>query len=189
MFRSCHVQPLASRSEQSLVVLCHTCGMSRILETLTVLIFVAESGHRQSPVVFSIPALSSAWRLTEVAWALSVKEGALPLPEAETKFAYLWNCRAVLDQAARIILATDNDAPGQVPTRLARSVHPHPSRSPSQQFSSPHAHASPCFSFLPWTCPLEPPVDPRPRCLPCPPDCNATFRPQKLPYVALLMPD
>ena len=52
-----------------------------------------------------------------------MKEGALPLPEAETKFAYLWNCRAVLDQAARIILATDNDAPGQVPTRLA-----HPSR-------------------------------------------------------------
>lgn len=110
--------------------------MSRISLNLTICKFVAESGHRQSPVVFSIPALSSIYKLTEVAWAISVKEGALPLPEAETKFAYLWNCRAVLDQAARIILATDNDAPGQVPTRVARPVHPHPSQSSSQQF--PH---------------------------------------------------
>jgi twinkle protein len=52
-----------------------------------------------------------------------VKEGALPPPEEETKFAYLWNCRAVLDQAARIILATDNDAPGQaLAEELARRL-------------------------------------------------------------------
>ncbi len=45
----------------------------------------------------------------------AVKEGDLPPPEADTKFQYLWNCRAVLDQAVRIVLATDSDAPGQVP--------------------------------------------------------------------------
>ncbi len=44
----------------------------------------------------------------------AVKEGELPPPEADTKFQYLWNCRAVLDQAVRIVLATDSDAPGQV---------------------------------------------------------------------------
>ncbi|KAK9834060.1 hypothetical protein WJX81_006707 [Elliptochloris bilobata] len=53
----------------------------------------------------------------------SVREGALPPPEEETKFAYLWNCRAVLDQAARIILATDGDAPGQaLAEELARRL-------------------------------------------------------------------
>ena len=43
-----------------------------------------------------------------------VKEGTLPPPEEDTKYLYLWNCRAILDQAVRIVLATDSDAPGQV---------------------------------------------------------------------------
>jgi twinkle protein len=45
-----------------------------------------------------------------------VKQGELPPPEADTRFQYLWNCRAVLDQAVRIVLATDGDGPGQVGT-------------------------------------------------------------------------
>ena len=56
-------------------------------------------------------------------WPCSVREGALPPPEEETKFAYLWNCRAVLDQAVRIILATDSDPPGQaLAEELARRL-------------------------------------------------------------------
>ena len=43
-----------------------------------------------------------------------VKEGSLPPPEEDTKYLYIWNCRAVLDQAVRIVLATDSDPPGQV---------------------------------------------------------------------------
>ena len=57
-----------------------------------------------------------------------VKEGHLPPPEEDTKYLYLWNCRAILDQAVRIVLATDSDLPGQVthPPRLrsARLQHP-----------------------------------------------------------------
>ncbi|CAL8460519.1 g48 [Coccomyxa elongata] len=53
----------------------------------------------------------------------AVKEGELPPPEADTKFQYLWNCRAVLDQAVRIVLATDSDAPGQaLAEELARRL-------------------------------------------------------------------
>ncbi len=52
-----------------------------------------------------------------------VREGELPDPKADTKFAYLWNCRAVLDQARRIVLATDNDGPGQaLAEELARRL-------------------------------------------------------------------
>jgi hypothetical protein len=49
-----------------------------------------------------------------------VRPGEVPPPGEDTKFGYLWNCRAVLDQALRIVLATDGDAPGQVrrPARL-----------------------------------------------------------------------
>ncbi len=43
-----------------------------------------------------------------------VKEGHLPPPQEDTKYLYLWNCRAILDQAVRIVLATDSDLPGQV---------------------------------------------------------------------------
>lgn len=43
-----------------------------------------------------------------------VKEGDLPPPNEDTKYLYLWNCRAILDQAVRIVLATDSDPPGQV---------------------------------------------------------------------------
>lgn len=56
----------------------------------------------------------------------AVKEGELPPPEADTKFQYLWNCRAVLDQAVRIVLATDSDAPGQV-VPLSHPSLPRPS--------------------------------------------------------------
>lgn len=37
----------------------------------------------------------------------------LPPPEEDTKFSYLWNCRDYLDHVEKIILATDNDDPGQ----------------------------------------------------------------------------
>ena len=52
-----------------------------------------------------------------------VREGELPDPKADTKFAYLWNCRAVLDSARRILLATDSDGPGQaLAEELARRL-------------------------------------------------------------------
>ena len=52
-----------------------------------------------------------------------VKEGALPKPDADTKYSYLWECRAVLDQASRILVATDNDDPGHaLAEELARRL-------------------------------------------------------------------
>ena len=64
-----------------------------------------------------------------------VRAGDVPPPDADTKYAYLWNCRAVLDQAARVVLATDGDAPGQarplstlaaVPRRTVLWLRPRP---------------------------------------------------------------
>jgi hypothetical protein len=52
-----------------------------------------------------------------------VKDGALPDPEDDTKFSYLWACRAVLDMAAKIVIATDNDGPGNaLAEELARRL-------------------------------------------------------------------
>ena len=52
-----------------------------------------------------------------------VKETAVPAPDADTKYSYLWNCRAVLDQATRILMATDNDPPGHaLAEELARRL-------------------------------------------------------------------
>lgn len=58
-----------------------------------------------------------------------VKEGAVPAPDADTKYSYLWNCRAVLDQATRVLMATDNDPPGHaLAEELARRLGMHHSR-------------------------------------------------------------
>ena len=55
-----------------------------------------------------------------------VKEGAVPAPDADTKYSYLWNCRAVLDQATRVLMATDNDPPGHaLAEELARRLGQH----------------------------------------------------------------
>ncbi|KAL0032240.1 hypothetical protein WJX79_000205 [Trebouxia sp. C0005] len=52
-----------------------------------------------------------------------VKEAAVPAPDADTKYSYLWNCRAVLDQATRVLMATDNDPPGHaLAEELARRL-------------------------------------------------------------------
>lgn len=52
-----------------------------------------------------------------------VKEGALPDPEEDVKFSYLWASRGVLDMAVRIIIATDSDGPGQaLSEELARRL-------------------------------------------------------------------
>lgn len=52
-----------------------------------------------------------------------VKEGDLPPAEEDTKYSYLWNSRAWLDQAVRIVIATDNDAPGDaLAEELARRL-------------------------------------------------------------------
>ena len=52
-----------------------------------------------------------------------VKETAVPSPDADTKYSYLWNCRALLDQATRILMATDNDPPGHaLAEELARRL-------------------------------------------------------------------
>ena len=42
---------------------------------------------------------------------VKVKDGEVD-PEDDAKFAYIWNCREELAGATKIILATDNDAPG-----------------------------------------------------------------------------
>ena len=43
----------------------------------------------------------------------------------DVKYSYLWNCRHVLDGAQRIVLATDNDAPGRaLAADLARRLGP-----------------------------------------------------------------
>ncbi|KAK7246190.1 hypothetical protein RIF29_41050 [Crotalaria pallida] len=47
----------------------------------------------------------------------------LPPIEKDTAYQYLWNCKEHLDKAARIILATDNDPPGQALAKeLARRL-------------------------------------------------------------------
>ncbi|KAI3455893.1 hypothetical protein Pfo_012556 [Paulownia fortunei] len=52
---------------------------------------------------------------------VSLKE--LPSPEKDTSFQYLWNCKEYLDEASRIILATDGDIPGQaLAEELARRL-------------------------------------------------------------------
>jgi twinkle protein len=52
-----------------------------------------------------------------------VREGDLPPAAEDTKYSYLWNCRAWLDQAVRVVIATDNDAPGDaLAEELARRL-------------------------------------------------------------------
>ncbi|XP_027187265.1 primase homolog protein isoform X2 [Cicer arietinum] len=47
----------------------------------------------------------------------------LPPIEKDTAYRYLWNCKAYLDKVVRIILATDNDPPGQaLAEELARRL-------------------------------------------------------------------
>ncbi|XP_042415854.1 twinkle homolog protein, chloroplastic/mitochondrial-like isoform X1 [Zingiber officinale] len=61
---------------------------------------------------------------------VSVPDGAppsvsenIPTEEKDTKFQFLWNCKAYLEKASRIILATDADAPGQaLAEELARRL-------------------------------------------------------------------
>ena len=51
-----------------------------------------------------------------------VNEGYID-PENDAKFAYVWNCRDVLDDATKIILAVDNDSAGQaLEAELARRL-------------------------------------------------------------------
>ncbi|XP_027352791.1 twinkle homolog protein, chloroplastic/mitochondrial isoform X2 [Abrus precatorius] len=53
----------------------------------------------------------------------SVSSKELPPPDKDTKYQYLWNCKDVLMQATRIILATDGDPPGQaLAEELARRI-------------------------------------------------------------------
>ncbi|XP_058105513.1 twinkle homolog protein, chloroplastic/mitochondrial isoform X2 [Magnolia sinica] len=52
-----------------------------------------------------------------------VSKKRLPDQDQDTKYQYLWNCKEYLDQASRIILATDADAPGQaLAEELARRL-------------------------------------------------------------------
>ncbi|AQK81536.1 Twinkle homolog protein chloroplastic/mitochondrial [Zea mays] len=61
---------------------------------------------------------------------VSVPDGAppkvsskIPDQEQDKKYSYLWNCKDYLDSASRIILATDNDRPGQaLAEELARRL-------------------------------------------------------------------
>ncbi|XP_059451523.1 twinkle homolog protein, chloroplastic/mitochondrial-like isoform X1 [Corylus avellana] len=53
----------------------------------------------------------------------SVSSKELPPEEKDTKYQYLWNCKEYLQQASRIILATDGDLPGQaLAEELARRL-------------------------------------------------------------------
>ncbi|CAA0832269.1 Twinkle homolog protein-chloroplastic/mitochondrial [Striga hermonthica] len=52
-----------------------------------------------------------------------VSDKALPCQEDDVKYQYLWNCKEYTEKASRIILATDNDAPGQaLAEELARRL-------------------------------------------------------------------
>ena len=52
-----------------------------------------------------------------------VRDGSLPPETEDVKYAYLWNCRAWLDDTVRIVIATDNDAPGDaLAEELARRL-------------------------------------------------------------------
>ncbi|XP_042020452.1 twinkle homolog protein, chloroplastic/mitochondrial-like isoform X1 [Salvia splendens] len=52
---------------------------------------------------------------------VSAKE--VPAEEKDTKYQYLWNCKAYTEKASRIILATDADPPGQaLAEELARRL-------------------------------------------------------------------
>ncbi|GER24671.1 nucleic acid binding protein [Striga asiatica] len=52
-----------------------------------------------------------------------VSDKALPCQENDVKYLYLWNCKEYMEKASRIILATDNDAPGQaLAEELARRL-------------------------------------------------------------------
>ncbi|GER41548.1 nucleic acid binding protein [Striga asiatica] len=42
-----------------------------------------------------------------------VSNKGLPSEDEDTKYQFLWNCKEYTDKASRIILATDNDSPGQ----------------------------------------------------------------------------
>ncbi|KAK8468806.1 hypothetical protein PHAVU_006G124200 [Phaseolus vulgaris] len=54
---------------------------------------------------------------------VKVSSKDLPPIEKDTAFQYLWNCKEYLDKAVRIILATDNDPPGQaLAEELARRL-------------------------------------------------------------------
>ncbi|XP_052487706.1 twinkle homolog protein, chloroplastic/mitochondrial isoform X2 [Gossypium raimondii] len=53
----------------------------------------------------------------------SVSEKEVPAEEQDTKYQYLWNCKEYFKKAARIILATDGDLPGQaLAEELARRL-------------------------------------------------------------------
>lgn len=53
----------------------------------------------------------------------SVSTKELPPEEQDTKYQYLWNCKEYLQEASRIILATDGDLPGQaLAEELARRL-------------------------------------------------------------------
>ncbi|XP_009362179.2 primase homolog protein [Pyrus x bretschneideri] len=64
---------------------------------------------------------------------VSVPDGApgksstkLPPVEKDTAYQYLWNCKQNLDKVSRIILATDNDKPGQALAKdIARRLGTH----------------------------------------------------------------
>ena len=42
-----------------------------------------------------------------------VREGEVPPADQDTKFSYLWNCRAWLDQASKVVIATGEPALGR----------------------------------------------------------------------------
>ncbi|KAB1210459.1 hypothetical protein CJ030_MR6G010755 [Morella rubra] len=53
----------------------------------------------------------------------SVSKKELPPEEKDTKYQYLWNCKEYLQEASRIIIATDGDPPGQaLAEELARRL-------------------------------------------------------------------
>jgi len=59
-------------------------------------------------------------------WATSVPNGAPSSPSKDDdgkKYSYLWDAKSKLDEASRIILATDNDEPGRIlAEEIARRV-------------------------------------------------------------------
>ena len=72
----------------------------------------------------------------------TIKQGPLPEPHKDKAFAYVWNCWSATEQAACILLATDDDAPGHaLAEELARRLGMLASICSHSKVSLNHAYA------------------------------------------------
>lgn len=76
-----------------------------------------------------------------------VKQGPLPERSKDKAFAYVWNCWTALEQAACILLATDDDVPGhalaeELARRLGKLAAACPGKTESCDIAAQHLQGS-----------------------------------------------